>query len=412
MVKIVSLLLCLLSIFLAAPLRAEPIKLMRGLPTDVWITWPDGERFSEPGLVATFPEYRQVFRGNEFKLAKDAGFDFIRLAIDPSIFLWQPGPDRTEKLLKGVKAAIDDIRAHDLKVVVDLHSIPRTGGGMGTEQILANDTAYAAFLRVVADVAALVATYPPAEVAFEPLNEPTIDCRWDRPHGLRPHRHRWPSLLKRLHATARAAAPETTLVLSGACWGGAAGLVQLNPSQFKDQNILWSFHSYEPFLFTHQGASWTGGHYQFVEGLTFPPKVGDKKRLLKMAQVRLDKSDARLPDKIKWRNALKRDFKDYFRPNFALRSATASFALVERWARKHGVAAERIMMGEFGAIRGDLSRPLTDQERVGFITLVRQEAEKRGYAWSIWSWTGSFGISEKPDGKIFSPVILQALGMK
>lgn len=408
MIRIIPILILLLTAFLAAPLRAETIKLKRGLPTDIWITWPDGERLSESGLIATFPEYRQVFKGTEFKLAKDAGFDFIRLTVDPAIFLWKPTPAKTEKLLKGVKVAIDVIRDNDLKVVVDLHSIPRSGGGMGTKQILATDAAFTTYLGVVADVATLVATYPPADLAFEPLNEPTIDCPWDKPRDLKP---RWPALLKKLHATARAAAPDTTLILSGACWGSAAGLVQVNPTRIKDQNILWSFHSYEPFLFTHQGASWSGGHYQFVEGLTFPPKAADKKHLLRIARARLDKSYAKPSEKAKWQTSLKRDFNDYFNSGHALRAAKEPFSLVQRWAKKHAVPNERILLGEFGVIKGDLSTPLTDQERAKFLALVRQEAEKRGYAWSTWSWTGSFGISEKPDGRAFSQVILEALGM-
>jgi hypothetical protein len=32
--------------------------------------------------------------------------------------------------------------------------------------------------------------------------------------------------------------------------------VKLNPHAFRDGNIYWSFHSYEPFVVGHQGASW------------------------------------------------------------------------------------------------------------------------------------------------------------
>ena len=79
----------LLLFLLALPglARAEAISLKRGLPTDIWLTWPEADRLSEPGLIKTFPEYRQSYKGGEFKLVKQAGFDFVRLTIDPAIYL-------------------------------------------------------------------------------------------------------------------------------------------------------------------------------------------------------------------------------------------------------------------------------------------------------------------------------------
>ncbi|HRY27193.1 MAG TPA: NAD(+)/NADH kinase, partial [Geminicoccaceae bacterium] len=62
-----------------------------------------------------------------------------------------------------------------------------------------------------------------------------------------------------------------TLVVSGACWGGADGLVALDPSRFPDDNLVWSFHSYAPFILTHQGAGWTGDISPYATGLPYPP---------------------------------------------------------------------------------------------------------------------------------------------
>ena len=84
---------------------------------------------------------------------------------------------------------------------------------------------------------------------------------------------KWPSMLKRLHAAARKAAPNHTLVLSGSCWSSAYGLAKIDPALIADDNVIWTFHSYEPYILTHQGADWTGDSMSYVEGLPYPPDL-------------------------------------------------------------------------------------------------------------------------------------------
>ncbi len=47
-----------------------------------------------------------------------------------------------------------------------------------------------------------------------------------------------------------------TLIVGGTNWNSIQGLLQLEI--FDDDNIIYDFHYYEPFVFTHQGASWVG----------------------------------------------------------------------------------------------------------------------------------------------------------
>ena len=406
MLKAIALVIVLLSS--AASAAPQSIVLKRGLPTDIWLTWPEANRFDEPGLIAVFPEYRQVFKGGELKLVKDAGFDFVRLTVDPAIFLWKPSPAKTDKLVAGVLAAIAEIRGAGLKVVVDLHSIPHTAPTPGTEMYLKTDADFAAYLELVAKIGTAITTLPSADVAFEPINEPTIDCDWDQPKKTK---QRWPGMLKKLHAAARAAAPTLTLVLSGACWGSADGLSQINPRTIADDNIVWSFHSYEPFIFSHQGASWTDEQMRFVEGLAFPPQPGQKNKVLRLALAKLAASNLSKSAKRKMRKHLTSDLGNYFRKGYAERQARAPFVTVSAWAKRYGIPANRIMLGEFGVIRGDLAKPMTDAERVALLRLMRVEAERRGFIWSAWSWSGSFGISKSDETREFSPLLLDALGL-
>jgi hypothetical protein len=254
----------------------------------------------------------------------------------------------------------------------------------------------------------VVAEYPANEVSFEPLNEPTIDCSYDL-NGAAP---RWPAMLKRLHNTARKAAPKNTLALSGACWGGADGLSALNPVEMNDDNIIWSFHSYDPFVFSHQGASWTKDVVSYVSGLSFPPVKDSKAKVMEAAMARIKASGETADRKQTLINDLHTYLNRYYEQGAPMEDAKAPFNKVEVWAKKYEVEPQRILLGEFGAIRSDKFTAHTDKARAPLIKLIRSEAEARGYAWSCWSWSGSFGISRTPESRDFSPLLLNALGLK
>jgi endoglucanase len=386
---------------------AETIVLKRGLPTDIWLTWPSGKQLDEPKYVDVFPEYRQEFKGGEFKLVKDAGFDFVRLTIDPAIYLHNRTWEKSAQLHAGVKIAIDEILAAGLKVNLDAHIIPREGNDPGTEQLLKNDDSFDTYLFVVAILAKLAETYPADKVSFEPMNEPTLDCAYDL-NGAWP---RWPDMLARMHKTARLHAPKTTLVLSGGCWGGAEGLAALDPTLLHDENIIWSFHSYDPFVFSHQGASWTTDVVGYVSGLSFPPVKGSRAKIEKAAIKRIGSSGLSARDKKTKIKELDQYLDRYFEPGAAVSDAKKPFTIVANWAKAHNIPASRILLGEFGVIRGDKYSALSEEARAPLLELKRREAEKYGFAWSCWSWGGSFGISRDDKARAFSPVLLNALGL-
>jgi endoglucanase len=398
--------------FIWAALAALPafagdvIVLKRGLPTDIWLTWPGKDGLDDPRMIEEFPEYRQEYKGSEFGLVKAAGFDFVRLTVDPAVFLTNRRPEKTVRLLQGVKIAIDEILAAGLKVEVDMHSIPRDDGAPGTRQILASDLLFTEYLKVLQDVGGVVATYPQDKVAFELLNEPTIDCAYEMPEGAKPQ---WPGKLTQMHATARAAAPALTLILSGACWGGSEGLVALDPKPIKDENVIWSFHNYEPFVFTHQGASWNDGHERYLKDLRFPPDVRQKKAVLAASMKAIDRADLPAAKRQELKENAHNDLTAYFKPGWAEARAKDGFVKVEAWAKAHDIPPSRILLGEFGAIRPHNFTVRNERERAVFYKLMRTEAESRGYGWSTWEWKTEFGLTKGFDTREFDPVMVRAL---
>ncbi len=399
-------LIILVSLLLHLPARAETISLARGISLDTWLTWPADARLADPGIVSGFPEWRERISDTQLATIKATGFDFVRLPIDPAIFLWPANADKRKTLLSGTMQAVQRLKAAGLKVVVDVHAQPVAPGWrtIGSQTYLASDTAFLRYINLIEELSHALSEEDPARVALELMNEPTLDCAarsWNR-------KDRWPALLLRLHKAARKAAPRLTLVLSGACWGSAAGLARIDPRLIQDDNVVWSFHNYEPFIFTHQGAAWTGGGETYVTNLEFPPNKKQRRAMLNDADARIAAAKLGTSQKARLRRELRANLERYF--NHGRRDMEKPFAIVQSWARKHKIAPNRIVLGEFGAHRpgGAL---LYDDSRARYLRAVRRLADDAGFAWSVWSWSGTFSLSASNDGHIFAPKLTGSLGL-
>jgi endoglucanase len=394
-------------ILLCWPLQAEAaIALKRGIALDIWTTWPAEADWLAPGFLDTFPEWRKTVGPEKIALIKRAGFDFVRLPIDPAPFLWKPDAKRTRRLVAQTLETVELLKASGLKVIVDMHAIPAgEDRKTGTDQIL-KPKLFEAHKRLVAEMASALAGQDPDEVAFEVFNEPTNDCGGGAP--------KWPAMAKSLHRAARENAPALTLVIQGGCWGGAEGLAKLKASDFADENILWSFHTYEPFLVTHQGASWTGGTETYVSGLRFPPESMTPAERAAVRSEAVDRikaaklPQARTADLIE---GLDDDLGRYFSPGWAEAALAKPFDTVAAWAAANAVPADRVFLGEFGMIKADLAAETRIEDRASAIKAIRETAEAHGFSWSVWSHGGSFAVTAGDDSRLFEPLILEALGL-
>jgi endoglucanase len=401
-------LLILLSLHL--PAAADVIALHRGMATDIWQNWPNDQSLKdEPRLTDIFPEWRQTLGKVQLARLRTAGFDFVRLTIDPFAYLSNPSPERSAKLNAGVLAAINLIRAEDLNVLVDVHAVPKGGDRQhGTETYLASEQSFNDYVAVAAQLAGALKAQDPAHIAFEPFNEPTLDCPYES-EGASP---RWPDMAMQLHKAVRQAAPNLTIVLSGACWGGAEGLSAMNPEQFHDDNVIWSFHSYEPFAFSHQGAQWTNGPEAYIAGLHFPTQPKQKAQIIAQTLKRISKSDADEKTKSRLLAEARAELSDYFEPGAALKKHQKPFQIVDTWAKKYAVPAQRILFGEFGANFTDETRKLLFKDRLAFAELSRKSSEAHGWAWSYWDWSGSMAPTDNDQSRNILPEYIRALGLK
>ena len=135
-----------------------------------------------------------------------------------------------------LEAAIQRFHRAGLLVVVDIHNEDRAAE---------LDPAWQeAFVRFWGALAARLARFDPEWTILEIINEPVFDRREEQ----------WNTLNARL-AGAIPSAPRHTIITSGPNWGGIDGLKKLQ--LLPDKNVVYSFHCYDPFVFTHQGATWT-----------------------------------------------------------------------------------------------------------------------------------------------------------
>ncbi|MFN4202271.1 MAG: glycoside hydrolase family 5 protein [Tabrizicola sp.] len=400
----------LLVLGLACPALAGPPDLSKGIATDIWVEWHRvGEYLADPALRSPYPDWPRHVSDARLAQLRAEGFDFVRMPVDPEpMLLLDPGPTR-DAMIAEIVARVRQLHAAGLTVIVDLHTIPRSESG-GIDRIVGNPGTWVFYLDLVDAVGRALtdAGLDPARTLFEPINEPTNDCAaiWE---GKGPAA--WPAMLAEMHAVARAAAPDLTLVLSGACWGGVEGLQALDPAAIADENVIWSFHSYQPYTFTHQGAEWSNDPVAFLSDLPYPPsrlKAGDVGPL---ADAAVSRASTAWP----W---FARTFtrEDYVAALEAYRNQPDDFGVQEirraaEWAKAHGIPASRLLMGEFGTIGGeDSTARVRIEDRWQLLADKRSAAEAAGIAWSVWSWISDFGIATGPDRTI-DPAACAALDL-
>ncbi|XHB99500.1 cellulase family glycosylhydrolase [Nitratireductor sp. ac15] len=380
----------------SGPLEAATFSAERGLNLDLWDTWPNEAEWSRDGVLLPYPEWRRKLNLSELTQLKGNGFDFLRMPVDPIPFLSPKAEHLRERLLVSVLEGVRTINAAGLKVIVDLHPIPRGADRFaGVEELLRDDALFERYLGLVRDMGRTLSGEDPERVAFELMNEPVTGCEGAEGAA-------WDEQLGRLFAAARSSAPRTTLVLSGACWGSAQGLSALNPNTIPDDNILWAFHSYDPFILTTQGALWAGDFIRYVTGIPYPPHEHKSELAVAVGKARgRIRADAPFMRRSGMLDYLDEQIDGVDTEAELEAQMDAPFKTVADWAARHGVDPQNILLGEFGMIRQEYQNPdvIPGEWRAAYIRDMIEKAEERGFAWSIWGYGGAFGIVEEFGGK-------------
>jgi len=309
----------------------------------------------------------------DFQLIRSLGFDHVRLSIDPEPLIdnQQLGSLRLEgmgRLDKTVKQITDA----GLNVVLDIHPEENwkallVHGDENTERFCAFWSTFAGHY----------AATDPEKVFFEVMNEPTLEDLY-----------RWQGIQARAVARIRLVAPHHTVIATASMYSGIDNLLALEP--VRDENVIYTFHDYNPMWFTHQGATWGSEGWVFVRGVPYPSTPENVQAIL-----------GQEPDE-RERMWLQR----YGWDRWDAARVGAEVAAMSEWAQRRGVP---LYCGEFGVYKAYAD----PKARATWISDMRTALESKHIGWAMWDYQGNFGIVTKGSGgTVVDQAIVTALGLK
>src|ERR1051326_5693276 len=310
----------------------------------------------------------------DIALIKSMGFDHVRFPIEPAPLLADtPDPSvLNTNYLQYVDRALDMILGAGLAVVIDIHPSDEFKLRMNRDE--RGVEAFAKFWRAFASH---LSKRDPEFVFLEVINEPMVEDGY-----------RWYGIQGKLISAIRAAAPNHTIIASGHRWSGLAEMLFLEP--YSDANIIYNFHFYEPFAFTHQGATWAGPNLPFYKNVPYPSSPEAVQAVLDTIQ-----------DEPARYNLLR-----YGEDNWNAARIDRELGLAAEWASKRHVY---ITCNEFGAFR----KFARAGDRVAGLHDMRVALEKHGIGWTMWDYAGGFAAVNKTNGQAQEdPELVKALGLK
>ena len=308
----------------------------------------------------------------DIALIQAMGFDHIRLSVNPEpMFRHNRADEIPADYLAYLDDAVKQVLDHGLAVVIDLHP------DSDFKAKLAHDDFVEQFSDYWRALARHYSNLDPDRVFFEILNEPEMSDRY-----------RWHGIQAKLAAAMRDGAPGHTIIATGAQWSNDDQLLFLEP--LSDPNVIYNFHFYEPHLFTHQGATWGVNHWHFLKGLPYPSDPESA-----------EKAAAQQPEALNRLYVVR-----YGLDHWDAHRIDAEISQVAEWAKHRGVP---VICNEFGVYRKNAN----PRDRAAWLTDVRTALEKHGMGWTMWDYSGGFGVVTKKDGKaVPDESTVKALGLK
>lgn len=277
---------------------------------------------------------KRRFEWRHFDEIHKAGFDFVRLVLQA--FSHMDAQNRLDPAwLAKLDEAVAQAQKAGLGVIIDEHDFNPC-----SEDVDVCRTRLTAFWQQVAPRFANA----PRNVAFEILNEPH-----DKLNG-----EPWNGLFAQELGIVRQSNPNRIVVVGPTHWNSLADLPLLKLPA--DPNLLVTYHYYEPFHFTHQGATWVGPEIEKLHGVA-------------------------------WGSAADRA------------ALTSDFDKVGAWAAANH---RPILLGEFGAYDKS-GTPLN--LRAAYTEGVRSEAEKHGFGWAYWQFEGDFVVWDMSRQRWVEPIL-------
>jgi endoglucanase len=337
------------------PAHQSARKLMRGVNFGNSLELPP----NSPG--------RLTYSDDDFAQARAEGFDHVRL---PVAWHHSAGPGPTFTLAPTIFAEVDVMVSHALNhglgIIVDIHNF---------EQFTDDPPAYTEELFALwRQIAAHLANAPPA-VLFEVLNEPRDAATTIVMNAI------YAEAIRQIRLTN----PARTILLGPGAFNGIDELNHLLLPD-TDANLIATVHTYDPFLFTHQGLPWAGADVATTD-LRFPgPPAAPLTPASGMSQWATNWITAY--------NTLPAE-----RNPCGPAAFRARLQMLKQWSDYYG---RPVYVGEFGAYE-----TIEAESRVNYYRAKRTALDEAGLGWAIWDWKAGFHYWK--DGQPEPPGLREAL---
>jgi endoglucanase len=366
---VLSLLLCTASALAQSDGLAQrrATHLRHGINTSAWFA----QVYDPKGYTK---EHFQAFTTEQdIALIQAMGFDHVRLSVNPQPMLTRGHADAIPAEYLGyLDTAVKMILHHGMAVVIDLHPESDFKTKLTTDDEFVEQ--FADFWRALAQH---YSTLNADLVFFEILNEPEMHDRY-----------RWTGVQEKLAAAIRQAAPQNTIIAAGARWSDDDDLLFLEP--LRDPNVIYNFHFYEPHIFTHQGATWGVNFWHAVGDLPYPSNPESAEKVA-----------AHVPDEMNRLYVVR-----YGLERWDATRINGEIDQVAQWAKRRNVP---VTCNEFGVYR----QSAQPKDRAAWISDVRTALETHGMGWTMWDYSGGFGVVTKDSGPaVPDEITLRALGLK
>lgn len=215
-------------------------------------------------------------------------------------------------------------------------------------------------------------------VLYEVLNEP---------HGISDAL--WNSIQQEVVEVIRTVDDQHTIIVGPASWNSYNNLAAM--PVYEDDKLLYTFHFYDPFLFTHQGASWVSPSMEPLANVPFPYAAQE----MPTFPSSLNGS---------W---IQSSYNNYG-VDGTINKVKELIDIAVQFQESRNVP---IFCGEFGVYIPNSQAT----DRVFWYDQVRQYLEEKNIPWTIWDYHGGFGLFQPGGHGLFdhdlNTDLLLALGM-
>jgi endoglucanase len=299
-----------------------------------------------------------LYNEQDFTAVKNMGVNVIRLPINFQHFTnGRPNYTVDPVIFRYLDTYVDLAERNQIYIIIDYHPYDIQSNGIGN---------VAKASRQNIDIAKKI--WPQIAEHYKNRSQYVLYELFNEPNDI--SARDWTRAQQEILTLVRRVDPNRKIIVGGADYNAISTLLAMTP--YRDNNLIYNFHFYDPYLFTHQGAGWPIPSLENLSGVPFPY------------------DSARMPPMpASFRGTWLEQFYINYPREGSAEGFTKMFDDLAAWSARHNVP---LFSGEFGVYIGTSA----DNERVNWYRIAAEVMTQRGIAWTMWDYFGPFGLFTVP----------------